>query len=176
MGKKKTIAKVYIDGSNVFYSQKKMGWTVDWQKVRTLLSNEYQIIEFRYYTGVKNDDEGMKKYLRYLNKINFITITKPLKMIKINKDHQLYKLNNYDHIYKSNFDVEISVDMILDCGNVEGLILFSGDSDFQYLVKKLKDAGKKVIVYSSRKTLSWELKLEANKYRFLEDNINLISK
>ena len=52
---------------------------------------------------------------------------------------------------------------------INEIILFSGDSDFRYLIKKLKDLGKKVIVFSSRKTISWEVKLESSKYVYLED-------
>lgn len=48
-------------------------------------------------------------------------------------------------------------------------VLVSGDSDFHALVKKLKDFGKEVDIYSTRKMISWELKLEANHYIFLED-------
>lgn len=176
MAKKKPIAKVYIDGSNIFYSQRKLGWSVDWVKVKKHLSEEWDVIEFRYYTGIKEDDEKMKKYLRYLDKIGFIPITKPLKTIRISDTHPMRKLHNYDHIYKSNFDVEMAVDMALERGTIDEMILFSGDSDFQYLVKKLKDLGRKVIVYSSRKTLSWELKLEASKYVFLEDIKSKISR
>jgi len=36
-------------------------------------------------------------------------------------------------------------------------------------VKKLKDSGVKTIVYSSRKTISWELKLESSKIVYFED-------
>ena len=56
------------------------------------------------------------------------------------------------------------------------IIIFSGDSDFQYLVRKLKDASKKVSVYSSRKTISWELKLEASNIFYLEDIKNQIKR
>jgi hypothetical protein len=37
------------------------------------------------------------------------------------------------------------------------------------VIKKLKDLGKKVIIFSSRKTISWEIKLEASEYFYLED-------
>jgi len=30
--------KVYIDGANVFYTQKKLGCSLDWQKVKDYLS------------------------------------------------------------------------------------------------------------------------------------------
>ena len=54
-------------------------------------------------------------------------------------------------------------------GKLDEIIIFSGDSDFKYLVKKLKDAGVKTIIYSSRKTISWELKLESSKIVYVED-------
>lgn len=54
-------------------------------------------------------------------------------------------------------------------------VLFSGDSDFEYLVKLLHKQGKKLYVYSSKKTLSWELKLSADKY-FLLENISGLTK
>lgn len=37
------------------------------------------------------------------------------------------------------------------------------------LIKKLKDLGKRIIIFSSRKTISWEIKLEASEYNYLED-------
>ena len=99
-------AKVYIDGANMFYTQKKLGWFIDWQKMKKYLKEKQDILGIRYYTGIKPADK---------------------------------------------------------------IILFSGDSDFQYLVKKLKDLSKKVIVFSSRRTISWEVKLEASEYIYLED-------
>jgi len=70
----------------------------------------------------------------------------------------------------------ISFDILLDKAKTDEVIIFSGDSDFQYLCKKLKDIGKKVIIYSSRKTISWELKLEASEVFYLEDIKNQIAR
>jgi len=43
--------KVYIDGANVFYAQKKMGWVLDWKKIKSFLNDNYEVAEFRYYQG-----------------------------------------------------------------------------------------------------------------------------
>jgi len=169
MGNKNILAKVYIDGANMFYTQKKLGWFIDWKKVKDFIKGKRETIEFRYYTGAKQNDDKMNAFLRYLDAIGFIPITKPLKVIKISKDHPARQLHNYTEIFKSNFDVEMTVDILLDRSNLDEIIIFSGDSDFQYLVKRLKNLGKKVIIYSSRKTISWELKLEASHYYYLED-------
>lgn len=159
-------AKIYIDGANIFYTQKQIGWTIDWKKVKKYLNKNSQIIEMRYYTGVKENDIKMSKYLNYFDKIGITTVTKPIKIIKTGKGI----------IFKSNFDVEMTTDVLLDRISIDKIILFTGDSDFNYLIKKLKDLGKYVVVYSSRKMLSWELKLNANQYIFLEDIRNKIER
>jgi len=109
-------AKVYIDGANMFYTQKKMGWIIDWIKVKNLLKKkDREIIEWRYYVGIKEGDEKMRRYLRYLDKIGFmVIITKPLKRIKISDSEILFKVYKTNYIYKANFDVEITTDILTD--------------------------------------------------------------
>jgi len=162
-------AKVYIDGANMFYTQKKLEWFLDWKKVKDYIQEKWDVLEIRYYTGVKLDDEKMAGFLRYLDNVGITPITKPIKVIKIDDNHPLKRLYDYSEMYKSNCDVEITTDILLEMKEVDEIILFTGDSDFQYLVKKLKDLGKKVIIFSSRKTISWEIKLEASEFIYLED-------
>ena len=109
----------------------------------------------------------MQKYLKYLNAREFEISTKKLKKIKI---------ENSKFIFKANFDVEITADVLLNKARVDEVILFSGDSDFEYLVKKLKDTGIRVVIWSSRKTISWELKLRASKILYFEDMRQLIER
>lgn len=161
-------AKIFVDGANIFYTQKHLGWNIDWKKTWAYISSGYDVIETRYYTGIKNGDEKMKKFLLRLRKIGIKTVTKPLKFIK-SKHNKI--------LYKSNCDVEMAVDILLEVNNFDVIILFSGDSDFVHLIKILqKQFQKQVIVYSSRKTISWELKLAADKHFFLEDFKNKIKK
>ena len=60
---------------------------------------------------------------------------------------------------KCNFDVEIGVDMLLDCerNSAETFILWSGDGDFADPVEKLISAGKKVILFATARKVSKEL-------------------
>lgn len=169
MNSTKPKAKVYIDGANVFFMQKRLGFSIDWKKMKEYLQNKLDIIDVHYYLGVKEGDDKIKSYLRYLDHIGFKTSTKPLKTIKIDSNHPMHQLHKYTEVYKCNFDVEITTDILLDRVNIDEVILFSGDSDFDYLVQKLKDAGKGVTIFSSRKMLSWELKMTSRKYTFLED-------
>lgn len=60
---------------------------------------------------------------------------------------------------KCNFDVEIGVDMLLDCerNSAETFVLWSGDSDFADPIDRLMIAGKKVILFSTARKISKEL-------------------
>jgi uncharacterized LabA/DUF88 family protein len=60
---------------------------------------------------------------------------------------------------KCNFDVEIGVDMLLDCerNSAETFVLWSGDSDFVDSIEKLISAGKKVILFATARKVSKEL-------------------
>ncbi len=59
----KTKARVYIDGANIFYTQKSLGWFIDWKRVIEYLEKSYEILGIKYYTGVKKEDEKMQKFL-----------------------------------------------------------------------------------------------------------------
>jgi len=60
---------------------------------------------------------------------------------------------------KCNFDVEIGVDMLLDCerNSTEIFILWSGDSDFADPINKLISMGKKVCLFATAGRISSEL-------------------
>jgi len=163
---KKLRVKVYIDGANMFYTQKKLGWLIDWRKIKDYLKKNYQVLEMRFYHSRKGEKEEEENFFDFLRSIDFKLITKPLKKITDENTGRL--------VFKANFDVEITRDILLDllffkkCG--EGIVFFSGDSDFAPLFWDLKKRfKKKVFIYSSREILSWELRLASTNCFFLED-------
>jgi len=172
----KSKVRVYIDGANMLYTQKKLGWNIDWTKLVEYLKSQWNVEEIRYYTGVKEDDEKMKGFLKYLNYIGIITVTKSLKIIKIGPDHPLYKIHNYRELHKSNFDVEMTSDILVELlkgkdnkEHIEQVVICSGDSDFNYLIKTLKDFHVGTTVMASKKMLAWELKFSASRVLKIED-------
>lgn len=60
---------------------------------------------------------------------------------------------------KCNFDVEIGIDMLLDCerNSAGTFVLWSGDSDFADSIEKLLSAGKKVVLFVTARKVSREL-------------------
>lgn len=60
---------------------------------------------------------------------------------------------------KCNFDVEIGIDMLLDCerNNAQTFVLWSGDSDFADSIQKLLAAGMEVFLFATTKRIAREL-------------------
>ena len=156
---KKLKALVLIDGSNTYFAQKLTGKWLDWVRVKKYLESIYKISEFRYYLSYRPNDQRTAKFILKLKRIGFTLVTKPIKII-IDQTGARRE--------KANFDVEITADALLSLKKYTSLILFSGDSDFLYLRNILMKNKKKVEVFSTRKTLAWELKLKV-KYYFFED-------
>ncbi|MEK7169791.1 MAG: NYN domain-containing protein, partial [Patescibacteria group bacterium] len=137
---------VMIDAANLEQSVKDKGWWVNYKKLKAYFSENTNLAAVRYYSANFATDSH-NSFLTFLKKTGFALVTKFLKVIR-----------NEAHDRKANFDVEISVDAILKLASFDTLVLFSGDSDFNYLVKILRrDFQKKVVVISSQDHVSSEL-------------------
>lgn len=156
-----------IDAANLESSVKSLGWWIDYIKLKNLFKDN-NLIEIRNYC-VRHNTENQNKFFTLLKKNNFTLKTKPLKIIK-NQDIEM------GDIRKANFDVEITVDIMEMMNKFDTLVLFSGDSDFNYLLKKLRGVSKNVVVISSRYHVSRELVENSDKYIDLKDLKDLIKR
>lgn len=146
---------VMIDAANLESSVKSLDWWIDYIKLRNLF-NKKRLVEIRNYC-VHHGTDNQNNFFTFLKKNGFTLITKPLKIIK-QGDIAKGKLR------KANFDVEIALDAQGLADSFDTLVLFSGDSDFDYLVRKLRSKGKRVIIVSTRHHISKELINSGNKY------------
>ena len=65
-------------------------------------------------------------------------------------------------IRKCNFDIEMAMDMLLKIEKYDTAFLWSGDSDFHYLLQYLKSKKKKIITICCRDFASEELRTHSN--------------
>ena len=149
-------ACIFIDAANLEQSVKSLKWWVDYRKLYEFFKTNTQLIEIRHYCPRFNDVR-QNNFFTVLKKQGYKLVTKPLKVIT---DADMTK----GDIRKANFDVEITLDAITLLESYDTLVLFSGDSDFNYLIKQLKQRGKKVVVVSSRYHISKELIESSDKY------------
>jgi uncharacterized LabA/DUF88 family protein len=100
-------------------------------------------------------------FLGYLTRAGFQVVVKKTKSIKIG-DNQTKK--------KANFDVEIAWDICESvlCNQCEEVMLFSGDSDFAYILVQLKKMNIKTTVVSLAHSISSELMKMADEYLSLD--------
>jgi len=156
-----------IDAANLESSVKYLGWWIDYVKLKNLFKDG-DLIEIRDYC-VRHDADNQDRFFTFLKRNGFSLITKPLKIIKAED------ISRGD-IRKANFDVEIAVDVMEMIDKFNTLVLFSGDSDFDYLLKKLKNKDKNTIVVSTKHHISKELIESSNKYIDLKKLKNLIKR
>ena len=163
----KNIVYVFIDASNVWEAQKAKGRLLNHEKLRTYLKGKFNSIDLKifYYTaypaeGTRNYSlDGKHKFFVYLEKgLGYKVIKKELKRITI--------VNEFDQRIKEkgNMDVEITIDALCNIHKYDIAILFTGDCDFLALVTYLKNANKKVYVFSSKNNISTELRTGGDGY------------
>jgi len=158
---------VMIDVANLESAVKSLGWWIDYIKLRNLFNKE-NLVGIRDYC-VRHDTDNQDKFFTFLKRNRFTLITKPLKVIK---PEDILK----GDIRKANFDVEITVDTMEMINSFDTLVLFSGDSDFNYLLRKLRNENKNVIVISAKHHISKELIESSNKYIDLKKLKSLIER
>ena len=162
------IVYVFIDASNLWEAQKVKGRFFDFEKLKFFLKNFYKAIEikFFYYTaypanGTRDYNlDGRHKFFTYLKKgLGFTVRKKELKRIPIHNDIGDFIKE------KGKMDVEMTIERREFKKEYKEAILFTGDSDFLALVNYLKNAGKKVYIYSSENNISGELRTGGDGYK-----------
>lgn len=157
---------VFIDAANVFYSQKTLGWRISYERLINYFRRECNVEKCLVYTGVIPGNLKQKRFLDMLEINGYNVRTKEVKKVQVTEFYE--KL-------KCNFDVEMTIDALDTMSLFDTAILVSGDSDFAPLVKRIKEAGKNVIVMSTRGHISVELLREAKFIDFekLKEEISL---
>lgn len=134
---------------------KKLAGVCDW------VNPKRKFFYYGYYSEQLND-KHKNSILRVdkARKSGFRIKTKEIKMIPRYDENGKY----IGKIPKCNFDVEITMDMLMKINKYDSVMLFSGDSDFGSLLGYLKSKGKKIIVVSTRNRMSRELEKVADKF------------
>jgi uncharacterized LabA/DUF88 family protein len=178
MHKKPKIA-VFIDDGNMWSSFKSIGKLLDYSRLKKFLATKFNgTIEdkkiFFYKACPKQETreyslEPQQKFITFLKKrLNFKIRSKKLKTIlardksgNLIYDSKTCKPTTFE---KGNFDVEITIDAINFSQEYQIAVFFSGDSDFLPLIHFLQKTGKKVFVFSTKNSISNELRTGTNGY------------
>jgi len=151
----------FIDVQNTASTaQTMLGFLVDWHKLANYLINKKSCTEVLFYTGIENGDTETANDFDSLSKLNLCTVKTKSVFAYKNKNKTLEfkcheckasNIHSIDMGYrkKSNCDVELSVDVIEKSAPDVEFFIFTGDGDFEYLIRKALDKGvKKVYIVS----------------------------
>ncbi|MBE3583166.1 MAG: NYN domain-containing protein [Limnochordaceae bacterium] len=157
-----TRVAVFIDGANMFYAQRALGWRIDWAKVISYFSKGKKLYNGFYYAAESEGEFSQESFLRALTHMGYIVRRRPLKSITDQETGAT--------IYKANLDVDIVVDMLATMDQYDEAILMSGDGDFERAFELLRARGKAVHCASIRSMVAFELLNASDSPRyFLED-------
>jgi len=138
------------------YSINQLQWSVDYEKIKNFFQSIGKVEMIRFYSA-DFQTESHRKFMYFLKKrLKFSLNTKPLKKYD---DHTEEKPHR-----KANFDVEIGVDATFYMNKFDTFILFSGDCDFEYLLKFMRGNGKIALVFSRSGHVAKELPPAASHY------------
>ncbi len=121
---------VFIDAANIFYSQKTLGWHVDYDKFLLYWKKKGKITGAYFYTAVISTNKKQLDFFKALEKIGYTVITREVKIIH---DHK-----NRKTVQKGNFDVKLAIDLVLRAKEFDIAVLASGDSDFEPAIEYLR--------------------------------------
>ena len=146
-------AAVFIDGANLFFTQRHLGWQIDFSRLMSFFISAYGSVQANYYVPASEPvSEESAAFTRVLTAHGYRITSKPVKKI-VNKETGVV-------VMKGNLDVELVVDALSAADQYDTFILFSGDSDFLPLLRALKEKGKEIIVYSTQGLSARELLAE----------------
>jgi len=165
----------YVDFSNVRHWAKsfwpidnKERWTkeVDIEKLAGVIELINPLKKFFYYGHYKERPElpwEDASNIKYRNSI--FRIDKAHKAGFVPRTKGIKEINDFDENgkfigrrSKCNFDIEMAMDMLLKIEKYDTVFLWSGDSDFHYLLKYLQSKKKKIITICARDFASDELR------------------
>ena len=67
-------AGIFIDEANLFYSQKFLGWRVNWQRISEFFSQFYNIKIAQYYMGMPTRREAYEQNILIKNQLSNLLI------------------------------------------------------------------------------------------------------
>ncbi|MDO8668190.1 MAG: NYN domain-containing protein [bacterium] len=144
---------VFIDASNIYHSQKRLNWRIDFRKFLNYFRKEADLREVYYYTARDLNYVKQTKFINFLEMIGYKIRSKKVKFIK-----DKYKAKERDGFHKGNLDVELTMDILETKDEYDSLVLLSGDSDFEPLLQLMKmKYRKRCLVMATKHSISLEL-------------------
>ena len=133
---------LFIDGANLHATTKTLGFDIDYKRLLMEFQGRGALIRAFYYTAVIEDQEfsSIRPLVDWLDYNGYTVVTKATKEFVDASGRRKVK---------GNMDIELAVDAMELAGQLDEMILFSGDGDFRPLVAAVQRRGVRVSVVST---------------------------
>ena len=161
---------LFIDGSNLYATAKTLGFDIDYKRLLGYFRKRSRLVRAIYYTALLDDADysPIKPLIDWLDYNGYRVVTKPAKEFTDAMGRRKVK---------GNMDIELAVDVMQLCDQLDHIVLFSGDGDFRSLVEAIQRKGVRVSVVSTITTqppmVADELRRQADEF---VDIVQLVSK
>lgn len=152
---------MFVDGTNMFYAQRKLGFHIDYKKLYSYFSRGNPVYNAFYYTG--RDVPPDQTTIAFLDALTYMGYTLRTKDIKTITDE-----DTGETVRKCDLDVEIVIDMFNCVDLYDIAVLCSGDGDFTRAVEMLRSNGKEIWACSCKGMAATELVNAVDKFFWLE--------
>ena len=126
MKKEKQKNYAFIDSQNLNMGIKRIGWKMDFRKLRIYLKEKYKVEKAYLFIGYIPENQNL---YRSLQEYGYILLFKPI-------------LKKKDGSVKGNVDAELVLQAMIDYEEYDKAIIISSDGDFYCLVNYLYDKEK----------------------------------
>ncbi len=130
MANQKENNHAFIDTQNLICGIERLGWLVDFEKLRRYLADKYRVTKAFLFIGYL---DSFKNTYTFLEQIGYTLCFKPVS-------------DNLHGSIKANVDADLVLRAVLEIENYTKAIIISSDGDFYSLVEYLKKEDKLKIV------------------------------
>ena len=159
-------AIVFIDGSNLYHSLSENcnRFDVNYEALAQKLTEGKELFRIYYYNIMRDADKNHQAYHDQQKFLSALYNT-PYLEVKLGVSKQRGETS-----VEKGVDIMMATDLLKLAweDSYDAAILVSGDGDFAYAVKTVKDLGKHVEVAAFESNLSWELANIADKRHFFD--------
>ncbi|MCX6742961.1 MAG: NYN domain-containing protein [Candidatus Parcubacteria bacterium] len=144
---------IVVDGPNFYYTTQQLGMNVNFRELLYMVSGEnIELPICKIFYDEVPGQKNINMFLKAMAEIGFELVPVPL-----HKFGNIVRSNGRN--YKSSTDQMITVHLMEHLLNDEfdNLIFFTGDSDYRFLLQRIKQAKKKIHIFSASENISSSL-------------------
>lgn len=133
---------IFIDGPNLHHAARSIGLQIDFDRLLDEVRSRCRLVGALYFSCTRDGEEGepLWKFLTRLGHTGWRLMLRP------GREH---RDSTGSVRVKDSVDVDLAVEMVLQAGRLDHVILFSGDGDYIPAVEAAQRLGARVTVVST---------------------------